>query len=120
MPVSVDVKVSRHGKRLTTIARGIDRRTTKLGEDVVKDIVREAQANAPVLSGHLKASIKHRKVGEGHFTARVGAYYGVYVEYGHRKADNSGWVPAQPFWTPAVDLVKATTLKKGMKGLVRK
>jgi HK97 gp10 family phage protein len=51
---------------------------------------------APFRTGVLKSSIKKTKVGL--FTkVTVGAFYGIYVNYGTR------YMHAQPFWEPAIN-----------------
>lgn len=70
--------------------------------DQVREVVlREAKAMAPVDTGKLRDS--------GHIdgdlvifdaTNDIGREYGSFVEFGTR------WTPAQPFLTPAADMVK--------------
>lgn len=81
---------------------GVEVRNTTNGyvRDYAKAIQREAQRLAPVRTGHLKASIRATKVSDGTWKVEVGAHYGKFVEYGTR------YQHAQPFLTPAVEIVK--------------
>lgn len=86
----------------------------------------EASTRAPVDDGNLKASIQS-EIGGLEATVNVGAFYGVYVEYGtgiyakgpggsrakklpwsYKRADGK-WITtfgnvAQPFWFPSLDI----------------
>lgn len=53
-----------------------------------------------VRTGHLRSSIKAKKVGTGHWKIEVGAPYGIYVEYGTR------YMRAEPFFRPAIEKAK--------------
>jgi|AACY02.16.fsa_nt_gi Bacteriophage protein of unknown function (DUF646). len=69
---------------------------------------------APVDTGYLKAHVNWRRISKGIFEVYVdgdtqlesGAYYAVYVEYGHtiRTPDGRvvGFQPAQPFFRPGI------------------
>ncbi len=62
------------------------------------EIIQElAQSNAPVRTGFLRDSITTEMLGDFTGTVTVGAYYGVYVNYGTR------FMAAQPFWNVALD-----------------
>jgi HK97 gp10 family phage protein len=58
-------------------------------------IARDAAANAPVLTGVLRDSIRAERTGDGEWVVIVGAPYGVHVEFG------TMYMSAQPFLIPA-------------------
>jgi len=59
------------------------------------NIEARAKTKAPVRTGFLKNSIRAVNTGTGRAEVRVGAHYGVYVEYGARGR------PPRPYLTPA-------------------
>lgn len=61
-----------------------------------------ARARAPVDTGHLKGSITREKTGDNEHTIKVGARYGIYVEWGTR------YMRAQPYLRPAVKAAQQT------------
>lgn len=63
-----------------------------------------AKANAPVLTGNLRNSIETMPGEDLSARVNVGAYYGIYVEYGTSR------MGAEPFLTPAVDAARAPFL----------
>ena len=95
------------------------------------DIRAAAANNAPVDTGFLRNSIYFKTVSESSYGAgggaptkdayllpevktpsdsmtayaAVGANYAAYVNYGHHTRSGS-YVPAQPFWEPAIDAVQ--------------
>lgn len=72
----------------------------KLSQDCCNEIaarlLRKVKQKTPVLSGHLKGSwnassaVKHG--GEWRITVYNATKYAIYVEYGHRTSNHSGWV----------------------------
>lgn len=58
-------------------------------------IARDAAANAPVLTGALRDSIRAEREGSGEWVVIVGVDYGLYVEFG------TMYMAAQPFLIPA-------------------
>jgi hypothetical protein len=75
-----------------------------IDEKTADDITEMAQANCPVETGALRDSI-HTEPGEGDVDVNivVGEYYGVFVELGHHTRGGVSWVPAEPFFFPAVE-----------------
>lgn len=85
---------------------------------------------APVDTGYLKSQIEWERLAKGVYEVRVngsieqetGAYYAIYVEYGHTivNADGErvGYQPAQPFFRPAIELAVAR-FREEMKGVFR-
>lgn len=59
-------------------------------------MLRKVKQKTPVLSGHLKGSwnvssaVKHGE--EWRITVYNATKYAIYVEYGHRTSNHSGWV----------------------------
>jgi HK97 gp10 family phage protein len=86
--VIVWTKRSRIPQVMAAVARGGEVAAQRTRE-TIRD---EAQARAPVLTGELRDSVEVQ--GED---VTVGAVHGGYVEFGTR------FMPAQPFFTPAVD-----------------
>lgn len=87
--------------------RGLDRviaalpgNAQKAAENYVNNVTRLATASAPVLTGHMKQSISKKQTGPSSYVAWVGAYYGVYVNFGTRHQQ------PQPFWTTSVAQAK--------------
>lgn len=77
-----------------------------------EEIVRQAQALAPVDDGHLRDSIEARRESGEAWVVEVLAYYGLYLEYGTHGPYRIGGkfagaqhpgVAAQPFLTPAAE-----------------
>ena len=72
----------------------------KLAQDCCNEIaarmLRKVKQKTPVLSGHLKGSwnvssaVKHGE--EWRITVYNSTKYAIYVEYGHRTSNHSGWV----------------------------
>lgn len=59
-----------------------------------------------VITGRLRKSIHRVRISPGHHKVIVGAYYGVYEEYGTR------YRPPHPFFRPAVVAAKAEFERK--------
>lgn len=79
-------------------------------EDIVLDVGVDAEALAPVDTGHLKQSITADVDGDTGIV-HAGAHYALYVEEGHRVAwrgedgavhYNGNVVPGQPYLKPAL------------------
>lgn len=72
----------------------------KLAQDCCNEIaarlLRKVKQKTPVLSGHLKgswnASSAAKHGGEWRITVYNATKYAIYVEYGHRTSNHSGWV----------------------------
>lgn len=85
---------------------------------------------APVDTGFLKENVGWRRISKGVYevyvdgdtTTESGAYYALYVEYGHTIRDQSGHVvgyqPAQPFFRPGIRMAQME-FKREMKGVFR-
>lgn len=86
------------------IAAGMEPKAARFIAKAAQDIQAQAQTRAPVDTGILRASIQAVQVSPLHWQVRVGADYGVYVEYGTRH------MAAQPYLNPAVEAVRPAFL----------
>ena len=93
--------------RFDEIAKRIPEVVGAIVTESAGNIEANAQALAPVDTGNLKNSIKAKMTSQTSAEVSVGAEYGVYVEYGHT-ASNGRHVSAHPFFTPAVEKVRAS------------
>jgi HK97 gp10 family phage protein len=94
--VSVVVKLNKFpeiGSQMHSMLSAAVRKTALDLEANAKDIV-------PVKTGNLKNSIQTEIKGDLNAEVRVGAHYGIYVEYGTRK------MSARPYMRPAAEKVK--------------
>lgn len=85
--------------RLPAVSDEIRRQVSQVVRKAAFDVEANAKVLAPVDTGALRASIQTTVTGELSAEVSVGAEYGPHVEYGTVHAG------AQPFLTPAVDLV---------------
>lgn len=74
--------------------------SNQLAYNYARNVEMFAKVKAPVRTGNLKRSIQRTLISPGHHKVTVGAYYGVYVEYGTR------YMHAQPFFRPAIELAR--------------
>lgn len=113
--VRMEVKSNRFpelAKRLPALA-GVAVRKAAL------DIEAGGRMRAPVDTGYLRGSIQAAPLTSLSWLVRVGATYGVFVEFGHR-AGRSGYVPARPYFIPAVEVVRPqfrSAIANALKGL---
>jgi HK97 gp10 family phage protein len=94
--INVVVKLNKFpeiGSRMRAMLSAAVRKTAFDLEANAKDVV-------PVKTGNLKNSIQTETKGDLNADVRVGAEYGIYVEYGTRK------MSARPFLRPAAEKVK--------------
>lgn len=73
----------------------------RLAYNYARNVESGAKRRVHVITGRLKASIHRERVGYGKHRVIVGAYYGVYEEYGTR------YRPPHPYFRPAIDAAKA-------------
>lgn len=87
---------------LGTIAAELQGKAASVVKKTAFDLEAHAKAVVPVDTGNLKNSIE-TTIESGGLTATVtaGAEYGIYVEYGTARGG-----PAQPYMTPAAELVR--------------
>lgn len=86
--------VKQDTRKLEAILRNLKRNTDEANKQIAEDIADDAQANAPVDTGELRASIHTEKTDNG-LAVVVGAAYGAFVELGTSK------MAAQPYLGPA-------------------
>ena len=83
------------------IVKNVRSNSAQLAYNFARNVEAGAKRRVHVISGHLKSSIHREKVGVGKHRVVVGAYYGVYEEYGTR------YRPPHPYFRPAVRAAKA-------------
>lgn len=93
------------------IAAELEPRAARVVRKAALDLEGHAKGRAPVDTGFLRSSIQAVQVGPLHWQVRVGADYGVYVEYGTR------YMAAQPYLNPAADLIRGPFVQ-AMKSVV--
>lgn len=104
--------LTNHGvKRLR---KTIESNSNDVANEFAKLVKSRAQQLAPVRTGHLKKSIRKKKVKPGRFTVRVDAFYGIYVEMGTRN------MAPQPYLRPAVTFARKELKKTGGKAVVKR
>jgi len=64
------------------------------------DVEGKAKMGAPVDTGHLKGSVQAKDISQLEWEVRVGADYGIYVEFGTSR------MAAHPYLVPAAELVR--------------
>ena len=74
-------------------------------EKAAFDTEAHAKARAPVDTGLLRNSINHRRRGEAFFEVESPVHYSVFQEYGTSR------MVAQPYMTPAVEVVKPSLIR---------
>lgn len=99
--VVVKVKTQRRFGQMDSIIKNMKSNSNQAAYDFARSTAAAARVNAHVITGRMKSSIGHEKVGPGHHKVFVGAYYGAYEEYGTRHR------PPHPFLRPAVEANKA-------------
>jgi HK97 gp10 family phage protein len=86
---------------LPNLAANVRRAAHEAVLDAAAAITEEAKANAPVKTGFLRDSILMRAVAEARAEVKAYASYAVFQEFGTSK------MAAQPFFTPAIETVRA-------------
>lgn len=89
---------NRRGKNLVAY---INDRSEKFAHDFANGAADKMRELAPLRTGKLKKSIKVYKINGKTYRIRVGAFYGIYVNYGTRH------MAAQPFYEPGIEWAKA-------------
>lgn len=83
------------------IAVAVQQNSSNLAYHYGQRVEGGAKRRVHVITGHLKKSIKRERIATGHHRVIVGAYYGIYEEYGTR------YRPPHPYFRPAVAEAKA-------------
>ena len=95
MPVTV-----RLSSRVPMVAARLPAALAAVVTKTATDLEAQAKGLAPVDTGNLRNSIQAVPQGPLAATVKVGAEYGIYVEFGTYKA------PAQPFIVPATEAAR--------------
>lgn len=105
--VVIRVKTTRHygPKHIASIQKRVQSNSSKAAYNFARSATASAKRRAHVITGNLKRSIHWVRLSEGKFVVRVGAYYGVYEEYGTRHR------PPHPYFRPAVVEAKADFMR---------
>jgi HK97 gp10 family phage protein len=98
----IEVRVHRAYERggLRNLSATVRGNAGRLAYNYSQRVVSYIQHNAPIRTGHLRQSTTRKRLGPYKHEITVGAYYGVYVNYGTR------YMHAQPFWEPALAYAK--------------
>lgn len=99
--------------KLQNFSRDFEEKVKKSVKKHTYMVERDAKINAPYDTGHLKRSI-HSGFQDGGLTGTVtvGAYYGIYLEFGTR------YMHPRPFLFPAFLIAKASFLRE-MESIAR-
>ena len=89
-------EIERDERAWLKLANRVDVNTGHAVRTWAANVKRLSKAKAPVRTGRLRDSIESQRIGPKHWKVNVGAYYGVYVEYGTR------YMSAQPYFRPAI------------------
>lgn len=81
---------------LSNMMLTVDRNATALAYNYAQRVEGGAKRRVHVISGNLKRSIHRVRLAKGKHRVIVGAYYGVYENYGTR------YRPPHPFWEPSI------------------
>ena len=102
----VRVSMERTGSGFDAMARRVETVSGHAARSWAATVKNAAIAKAPVDTGYLRDSITTERLAPKHWKVKVGAHYGVYVEYGPR------YMAAQPYFRPAVKTANAEFRRK--------
>ena len=83
------------------MAARVERKGNALAYHYAQRVEGSAKRRVHVITGNLKRAIHRVRIANGKHEVIVGAYYGVYENYGTR------YRPPHPFWEPALRDAKA-------------
>lgn len=89
------------GNNIPSIVKRVRSNSAQNSYNFARGTEASAKRRVHVITGHLRDSIKRVKTGYGKHEVVVGAYYGVYEEYGTR------YRPPHPYFRPAIEENKA-------------
>jgi HK97 gp10 family phage protein len=112
MPVRLRVEVERGRTGFDDMIRRVDVNTGHAARTWAVNVRDLAKMKAPVRTGYLRDSITSERLGPKHWKVKVGAHYGIYVEYGTR------YMAAQPYFRPAIKQANRA-FKQQMKTVFR-
>lgn len=98
---AITVKVRRNRSGVPRVTTALKRNAGALAYNYGQRVEGGARRRAHVITGHLKSSIVRVRIDKYHHRVVVGAYYGIYEEYGTR------YRPPHPYFRPAVAAAKA-------------
>lgn len=78
------------------IIKNVRSNSNQAAYNFARNVEAGAKRRVHVITGHLRESIKRFRLGLGRHVVVVGAYYGIYEEYGTR------YRPPHPYFRPAV------------------
>lgn len=82
------------------IVKKVESNSAQAAYNFARNVEAGAKRRVHVITGHLRDSIHRERLGYGKHRVVVGAYYGVYEEYGTR------YRPPHPYFRPAVAAAK--------------
>lgn len=96
--VRLTVKTTRRYGRapIVSIQKDVRGNSAMASYNFARHATASARRRVHVITGFLRESIQHERIGYGHHRVWVGAHYGVYEEYGTRHR------PPHPFFRPAI------------------
>lgn len=97
--IGVVVNVTAHHYGQAT-ADTLKRNAEKIAGDSADHLVSATTRREPIRTGFLRGSTKARTLSKYQRHVMVGAFYGVYVNYGTRN------MRPQPFWEPSIEETK--------------
>lgn len=119
LAIPVSYRCERRDPGFVKTRKRLETNSARISYNFARRAVSHARAFAPVDTGFLKSQIEWERLGKGHYEVRVngsvsaetGAYYAIYVEYGHTivnsQGERVGYQQAQPFFRPAIELALA-------------
>ncbi len=106
--LTIDVTFDTH---FDSLKEGAERRASQAVAQAALEIEREAKTRAAVDTGFMRGAIGAEEIDQMNWQVVSGASYSVFVEFGTRKMD------AQPFMTPAAEIVKPQ-FERAMRNLL--
>lgn len=89
-----------------SLGRHLDTQTEAIAKGWARGTVYGAKANAHVITGKMKKSIRAQQTGRTQWTVKVGAFYGIYEEFGTRYRE------PHPFFRPAAYVQTKKAVKR--------
>lgn len=97
MTIGITVKTRRAPSQVPSIVKNVRSNSGRAAYNFARGATANARRRVHVITGALRASIHHQKVGPNHHKIIVGEHYGAYEEYGTRHR------PPHPFLRPAIE-----------------